>query len=134
MIYWRSGGEPSGLLSDSFVRSPWTNAINLAKSATSATRPPCTFRKPFRFPAPSLVDEFVCRVPALSTLSTPSTAPILHYLKTSFNCRYLASCRFGTRFAFPEECNRVTDAPESTRRLADHISPQPSSVPIQARQ
>jgi len=33
-----------------------------------------------------------------------------------------------------EECNRVTDAPESTRRLLGYISPQPSSVPIQARQ
>jgi hypothetical protein len=33
-----------------------------------------------------------------------------------------------------EECNRMTDAPESTRRLLGHISFQPSSVPIQARQ
>jgi ABC-type transporter Mla MlaB component len=34
----------------------------------------------------------------------------------------------------PEKCNRVTDAPETTRRLSDHISLQPSSVPIQTRQ
>jgi hypothetical protein len=33
-----------------------------------------------------------------------------------------------------ERVNRVTDAPESTRRLLGHISLQPSSVPIQARQ
>ena len=116
--------------------SPVTSSCRNTPSKTAVRRDSSLlpFSQAIRFPAPFLVDEFVCRVPAFSTLSTSSTAPLLHRLETSFNWRYLASCQFGMRFALGEECNRVTDAPQSTRRLLGHISPQPSSVPIQARQ
>src|ERR1700746_2990241 len=93
-----------------------------------------TFLKRLAFCCTLLWAALGCRVSAFSTLSTSSTAPVLHCLKTSFNCRYLASCRFWYAICLGEECNRVTDAPESTRRLLGHISPQPSSVLSQARQ
>jgi len=38
------------------------------------------------------------------------------------------------RFAFGEECNRVTDAPENDETTLGAHFPQPSSVPNQARQ
>ena len=81
-----------------------------------------------------VVDEFGCRVPAFSTLSTPSTVLVSNCSESSLIWHDLASRRFWYAICFGEECNRVTDAPESTRRLSGHISPQPSSVPTQARQ
>jgi hypothetical protein len=111
-----------------------TDANTLAKNAVAEIRFPRTFLKRLGFGCHWCFAPLGCRAPAFSTLSTSSTAPLLHGLETSFNFRYLASCRFWYAICPSERCNRVTDAPESTRRLAGHISPQPNSVPIQARQ
>lgn len=78
-------------------------------------------------------------------------------LRDSLIRRYLAWLGYGMRFAFREheaaqaarsdsalflrrksvwigKRSRASDAPETTRRLSDHISFQPSGVPIRARQ
>jgi len=112
------------VVSAHFVRFRRINAIALPKNADRKFLPLGAFLKRLRRSCHyCLAGNSACRISAFSTLSTSSTAPLLHCLKTSFNCRYLASCRFGMRVAFAEECNRVTDAPESTRRLSGHIPP-----------
>src|ERR1700733_15920511 len=88
-----------------------------------------------RFPAPFVVDEFGCHRPAFSTLSTPSTVLVLNLLGKFLDLALLSFLSaLVCDLPLQEGCNRVTYAPESTRRLSGHISPQPSSVPIQARQ
>jgi hypothetical protein len=121
-------------LSPAFVRPPRSDATHLTKLPLGAIRRFCTFLEPFRFPTRFLVDEFGCRVPAFSTLSTPSTVLVLNCLESSLIWRDLATRPFGLPFAFVEGCNRVTDAPEIDETTLWAHLPQPSSVPNPARQ
>jgi hypothetical protein len=106
----------------------------VAKSAIRRDSSLLHFSQAITFPAPFPVDEFGCRVPAFSTLSTPSTVLVLNRLESSLIWKDLASRRIWYAICVWRRYDRATDAPESTRRLLGHISPQPRSVPIQARQ
>ena len=78
---------------------------------------------------------FGCTGQPFSTLSTPSTVLVLNLLGKFLDLALLSFLSaLVCDLPLQEGCNRVTYAPESTRRLSGHISPQPSSVPIQARQ
>ena len=76
------------------------SAPPLAQTAIRRDSSLLHFSEAIRFLVPVLLDEFDCRTPPFSTLSTPSTASLLHCLKTSFNCRYLAPCRFWYAICF----------------------------------
>jgi hypothetical protein len=95
------------------------------------------FSQAIRFPAPFLVDEFGCGVSALSTLSTSSTSSTLSLPNGPRKPLdyVLLSIPSGLVCDLPldEECNRMTDAPETDETTLWPHSLQPSSVPVQAR-
>jgi hypothetical protein len=92
--------KPRRALSPKFVRSPRSDAIRLPKLPSGAIRLFCTFLKRLGFRCHRRVR---CRVPAFSTLSTPSTVLVLNSLGTSLIWRYLASRRFWHAICFLEK-------------------------------
>ena len=76
------------------------NAPPLAQTAIRRDSSLLHFSEAIRFLVPVLLDEFDCRTPPFSTLSTPSTVLVPNSRETSLIWRYLAPCRFWYAICF----------------------------------